>query len=149
MHKRCKALLGFQQNIEGKLNTLLEKMDSDGEPLDSLQMEGNIPIPSKTIVRSAGAGIISMTIAVLLLVGLANIDEQTGLVLILALFLVVFGLIIPVWMFVRSVLLLIKKQNSSSKRTFAVFLTVFLGIILLLLFAVLVLYIRADKQSPF
>jgi hypothetical protein len=125
-------------------------MDSNSKPLDSLQMEENIAIPPKKIIRFAGAGIISMTIAVVLLVGLANLDGQSGLVLVLPLFLVVLGLIIPIWMFVRSLLLLIKKQNPGGpKRTFAIFLTIFLGFVLLLLFAAFVLYIRADRQPPF
>ena len=124
-------------------------MDSNNQPLDSFQMEGNI-IPSKKIIRSAGTGIISIVIAILLLMGMANMNEESALVVLIPIFLVLFGLIIPIWMLIRSVLFLVNKRNVGvSKRTLAISLTVFLGFILLLLFITLILYIRADKTPPF
>jgi hypothetical protein len=66
-------------------------MDSNNQPQGSLQMVGNIPIPSKKIILSAAAGIISMIISILLLVGLENMDDESGLVLLIPLFLVVLG----------------------------------------------------------
>lgn len=113
-------------------------------------MEVDKPVPTKKIIRSAGAGIASMLIAILLLVSLTGMDEQPALVILALLLVIVLGLIAPIWMFVRCVVLLLKRQNPGApKRTFAIFLTFLLGLILLLLLAAFVLYLREDRQAPF
>jgi hypothetical protein len=124
-------------------------MDSNNQPLDLLQKEESLPSSSLTI-RSAGAGIVSMIIAFVAIVSLTNMDERPVLVVLALLLIPVLGLIIPVWMFVRSVRFLLKKQNfGAPKRSVAILLTGFLGFILLLLLGAIVLYIRADRQPPF
>jgi hypothetical protein len=125
-------------------------MDSDKQPLDLLRMEGKTLIPPKKIIVSAGAGIISMISAILLLAGLTGNDKQPAIVIPAILLIVALGLIIPIWMFIRSVLLLLKKQSlGAPTRTFAIFFTILLGFILLLLFIAFLLYAREDRQRPF
>ena len=91
--------------------------------MDSTQIRRGIAISSNRLYRPAGVGIISMTIAVLLLIAFANMNEQSGWVLLIPLFLIVLGLIIPIWMFIRSVLILSKKESlDAPKGTFAIVL---------------------------
>lgn len=96
-------------------------------------------------------GIMSIVFAFLLMVSLKGVVNQSGLVIFVAVLAIALGLIIPVWMFIRSILLLFKRQNlGSTKNILGFFLTIFLGFILLFLFSALVLFVKEELgSSPF
>lgn len=92
-----------------------------------------------------------MIIAILLMVGLTHMEEHSAMVISAILLIIASGLIVPIWMLIRSVQFLSKKQlpGAAPIRTVAILLTGLLGLILLVLFMAVILYVREDRQPPF